>query len=294
MSSDDAVTVERQSPEEAFGLLSNDLRVDILQALGEAGDPQRFSELREAVGERDSGKFNYHLGKLVGHLVVHDDEGYRLSLAGRKMYGAMVSGAYTTDAEIEPFEFEGPCPMCRHEFLVAEYADEQVRMYCPECEHWRNEFSFPPASLDQFEREELPYAFDRWMFAQVSKVVFGFCANCGGRVEGGLEASDEDEYPMPVRAIYRCERCGDRLESYPALPLMFHPTAVAYFNDHGIDVLNDPSWAYFGDEEEIGIELASESPVKARVRFTVGDSELVALVGPDVTIEDVSVTADTC
>lgn len=289
MDSDGSPTVERQSPEEAFGLLSNDLRVDILHALGEAGDVQRFSELRTTVGERDSGKFNYHLGKLVGHLVVHDEDGYRLSLAGRKMYGAILSGAYTTEAEIDAFEFEGPCPMCGREHLVTEYADEKVQMYCPACEHWRNEFSFPPASLDQFERDELPHAFDRWMHVTVSKVVHGFCANCGGRVDGTLEVPDEPEYRMPVRARYNCDRCGDRVEAYPALPLMFQPEAVAFFHDHGIDVLNDPSWEYFGDEAEIDVEIQTEDPLTARVRFGIDGDELVAIVGPAVSIESITV-----
>ena len=290
MTSDDGVTVQRQSPEEAFGLLSNDLRVDILQALGGGGDPQRFSELREAVGERDSGKFNYHLGKLVGHLVVHEDDGYRLSLAGRKMYGAMISGAYTTEAEIEPFEFEGPCPMCGAATLVAEYADEKARMYCRECDLWQNEFSFPPASLDQFDRDELPSAFDRWMRATVTKYIYGFCGNCGGRVDGRLDPVDDPDHPMPAQATWECRRCGDSLRAYPALPLLYDVRAVEFFSDHGIDVLRDPSWHHLAGEGEIDVELVSENPVTASVTFRIGGDELVAVVGPNASIEELSVS----
>jgi len=289
MSGDESVTVERQSPEAAFGLLSNDLRVDILQALGESEEPMAFSTLREAVGERDSGKFNYHLGKLTGHIVVHEDDGYRLSMAGRQMFGAIVSGAYTTDAELEAFEFEGPCPMCGRDQLVAEYADERALMYCPDCEHWRNEFSFPPASLDQFDREELPYAFDRWMRATISKVVYGFCANCGGRVDGQLEQVDDPENPMPVQVRYDCDRCGDSIRAYPALPVMFDPEAIAFFQAHGVDLLHDPSWRYFEREEDITIEIADRDPLRARVAFRLDGDELEAIVGHDVTLESVTV-----
>lgn len=126
------------------------------------------------MGERDSGKFNYHLGKLTGHFVTKDDNGYRLSLAGNQMYGAIQSGAYTANASLDPFEFEGPCPLCGSDVLVAEYADEKAKLYCPNCAEWRNEFSFPPASLDQYTRNELPYAFDRWMRATV--VLFSLAA----------------------------------------------------------------------------------------------------------------------
>jgi len=58
-------------PREAFALLGHDLRLEILLALldrWEAArtEPQRYSELMRAVGTQDSGKFNYHLGKLRG------------------------------------------------------------------------------------------------------------------------------------------------------------------------------------------------------------------------------------
>lgn len=288
MNSEEGVVVERQSPEEVFGLLSSDLRVDILQALGETRDPLAFSALRQAVGERDSGKFNYHLGKLIGHLVVHEDDGYRLSLAGRKMYGAIISGTYTTDAEIAPFEFDGPCPMCGNDVLVAEYADEKARMNCPACGEWLNEFSFPPASLDQFERDELPEAFDRWMQATVAKVVLGFCANCGGRVDGQLEPIDEGS--LSVQAHYTCGRCGDEVRAYPALPLMFTPVAVSFFADHGVNVLRDPSWTYFDGAESIAIDTESEDPLRARVRFVLDGETLEATIGPDVTVESVSIS----
>jgi len=287
MGRDASRTVARQTPEETFGLLSNDRRVDILQALGEAAEPRSFSALRERVGERDSGKFNYHLGKLVGHLVVRDDDGYRLSIAGRQTYGAIVSGAYTTEAELTPFEFEGPCPMCGRKHLVAEYADERAKLYCPDCELY-NEFSFPPASLDQFDREELPYAFDRWMRATISKVVYGFCSNCGGRADGHLEREDAD-YPVPVTVRYECDRCGDVVQGYPLLPLLYRVETVSFFADHGVDVLHDPTWRYFRSEEEMDVAVASEDPLRTRVRLTLDGDELVAVVGPDVTVEDVTV-----
>jgi hypothetical protein len=289
VSTKNEVTVERQSPEAAFGLLSNDLRVRILQALSEAGEPIAFSRLRKAVDERDSGKFNYHLGKLVGHLVVHDDDGYRLSLAGRKVYGAIISGAYTTDAEIEPFEFEGPCPVCGAEHLVAGFTDECAKMHCDDCEGFRNEFSFPPASLEQFTREELPYAFDRWMRAMVSKVVHGFCSNCGGRVDGRLHKIDDSDYPMPVQAHYDCKRCGDTVQSSPALPLMFQAVAIEYFADHGVDLVNDPSWKYFTAEDDVSIEIVNDEPVQAQIQFSLSDESLVAIVDSNVKVESVTI-----
>lgn len=288
MHNEKAVAVERQSPEEAFGLLSNDLRVSIVRALGEANKPLSFSALREGVGERDSGKFNYHLGKLTGHFVTKDEDGYSLSLAGTQMYGAIQSGAYTTNASLAPFEFEGPCPLCGSDVLVAEYADENAKLYCPACEEWRNEFPFPPASLDQYTRDELPYAFDRWMHATVLKVLQGFCSNCGGRIDGQLEPVQTDSQ-IRVRAVFECGRCRDKLTASAMLPALFHPVAVSFFEDHGIDVLNDPSWRYFDAKTNFTVDVASDDPLTARVSIEFTDGELVATIGPEGTTENVTV-----
>jgi DNA-binding transcriptional ArsR family regulator len=286
MNGEDAAAVERRPPEAAFGLLASDLRVAILRALGEGGDGQTFSELRERVGEQDSGKFNYHLGKLVGSFVTRGDDGYALSLAGRQVYGAIRSGAYTADATIEPFALAGPCPMCGAPELTAEYDKEVARLSCPDCDVWRNEFSFPPGTLDQFEPEELPHAFDRWMRATVQKVLQGFCSNCGGRVAGRLERTPDA--PMPAVAVFACDRCGDELRSSPAIPVFFTPTAVSFFADHGVDVFTDPSWRYVTPDDELDVSVAEDS-LTAAVTVTRDGDKLTATVDEDVTVTDAAV-----
>jgi DNA-binding HxlR family transcriptional regulator len=53
---------------EAFEVLGNGIRTAMVLELADAG-PLSFSELRERVGVTDSGRFNYHLEKLVGRFV---------------------------------------------------------------------------------------------------------------------------------------------------------------------------------------------------------------------------------
>lgn len=57
------------SPDEAFAVLGNETRMEILQSLGEAERPLVFSELREAVEIDDPGQVNYHLNQLKRHFV---------------------------------------------------------------------------------------------------------------------------------------------------------------------------------------------------------------------------------
>lgn len=288
MNNERTVVAEYRPPGETFALLSNDLRVDIVRTLGEAEEPMSFSAIRGAVGAEDSGKFNYHLRKLVDHFVTHGEDGYALSMAGDRVYGAILSGAYTADASIDPFEFEGPCSVCGHESLLAEYEDEYARLSCPDCGEWRNEFPFPAGSLDQFTRAELPTAFDRWMRATVLKFLQGFCENCGGRVEASLERSPAGDR-IPVRARFECGRCGDELRCSPTLPVLYHPAAVAFFDAHGVDVLNDPSWRYYDTDDEISVEVAEDEPLTARLSITVDDVELTATVDTDVEIGDIAI-----
>lgn len=70
---------------EVFELLGNDIRLRIVRELctAEPGCAVPFSRLRERVGVRDSGKFNYHLGRLRGPLVEKREDGYALTAAGR-------------------------------------------------------------------------------------------------------------------------------------------------------------------------------------------------------------------
>ena len=81
------------APEEAFSALGHEIRVAILRTLWEA-ETAAYSEVKERVGVRDSGQFNYHLGKLVDHFVERTVEGYHLSEAGQQTMQAIHAGIF--------------------------------------------------------------------------------------------------------------------------------------------------------------------------------------------------------
>lgn len=74
-----------------FDLLSDETRLRIVSVLAAhehanpAAPPLGFDVLRERVGVRDSGRFNYHLRKLDGTLVEKVDGGYGLTPTGRNV-----------------------------------------------------------------------------------------------------------------------------------------------------------------------------------------------------------------
>ena len=100
-------------PQDAFQLFSHELRLEILFALWEAPDyALSFSSLQSAVGERDSGKFTYHLEQLTGHFVTEIDGQYVLQYAGHRVIDAIQSGVFTTSPTVGPTTAPGQCPHC--------------------------------------------------------------------------------------------------------------------------------------------------------------------------------------
>jgi len=278
------VTVEHRSAEEAFALLGNETRIGILRALAASpGEPLSFSELQDRVAVRDSGQFNYHLGKLAGHFVRSGDEGYELTTAGKEVVGAIRAGTYTADTSIDPIELDDPCPRCEGT-LAADYEDEYVHIRCPDCSEWSTRFSFPPGTVEQFERDALPEAFDRWLHTRVARTVAGFCPRCSGRLNARLRP-DED-HPDGVAAAYTCDRCGPVAQIDVRGVVLAHAGAIGFYHDHGIDPATTPTWE-IDRQSDIEVELLDCDPPRARIEIAVDDECLVATVDEAASVASV-------
>ncbi|MFC6788109.1 hypothetical protein ACFQFD_19670 [Halobaculum halobium] len=159
-------------PAEAFALLGNETRIDILQSLHEAtierddDRPVAFSELYDRTGLDDSAHFNYHLKQLLDHFVRKvecgdpddgqagsddstgsDDcvEGYEFRTPGWKVVRSVFAGTFTGRSEVGPFDAPGACYECGGD-LVATYANELLTIACSECGRTPVNYSFPPGA----------------------------------------------------------------------------------------------------------------------------------------------------
>lgn len=264
------IRVEHRPPDEVFAVLGNETRVAILQAFVDADGPLTFSELREAVGMRDSGQFNYHLGKLVGTFIRESDdgEGYEPTLASLQVVGALVAGTYTADVTVDPIEVDDPCPTCGEGPLVVTFEDDHVDLTCTHCD-FLNHYGFPPGTVEQYDRQELPYVFDRWLWTLFQRIASGFCANCAGRLDGEL-LPEED----PPRVTWRCDRCGDSATASASTPILYHPGAQGFLYDHGIDTRTTPSWQV-ASKRDIDIETTEAG---VTVRLTVDGDTLTGYI----------------
>jgi DNA-directed RNA polymerase subunit RPC12/RpoP len=269
--------VTRRSPEETFALLGDETRVQILRALQEAG-PEKvltFSDLQDAVGTSDSGRFNYHLKKLTGHFIRKTEAGYTLTIAGGSVVGSMISGTYTATAEMDPLDMpDSRCMECGGPLRIT-YEDETIEIRCRDCEEIHGQFMVPPGTVEQFDREELPMAVSRWIRSQFAQAVAGFCPNCSGRMDPGIDRDEDGNF----MAVYECASCGEPVSSSMAATLLFEPAVIAFAYENGIDLVETPYWE-LGWLRKGNTKVVSTDPLELRVRISI-DAEIL-----DVTVNE--------
>jgi hypothetical protein len=105
----------RETAVDALSTLASEHRIAILQALATADKPLTFLELRERVGIRDTGRFNYHLSKLRERFVRETDDGYDLGHAGERVILAAAdvdSASARARTEASESTADEVCPVC--------------------------------------------------------------------------------------------------------------------------------------------------------------------------------------
>lgn len=281
----ETLSVERQSPDAVFGLLSNELRVEILKTLGQSSDTGlSFSELFDRVDVSDSGNFNYHLNELCGSFIRKAGT-YELTYAGKQVIGAIYAGTYTANATVEPVSIGWTCLLCGGE-MSAEYRDETAIIRCVDCEKGAR-FPFPPGSLDQYARDDLPRVFSRWWHHSIKRIAGRFCPTCAGRLSGELVRLPDEDGTQPSMAEFGCDRCGTHLRVSGATLATIHPVVEGFLTEHGFDTRNRHPSQVWGELDASHVYTISADPFRIGVQFAVPTEEVTAEIGPDATVTDV-------
>ncbi|WP_276273466.1 DUF7351 domain-containing protein [Haloarcula litorea] len=277
MTDDDGTT---RPPEAAFALFGHELRVEILFALWAAERHSLpFAELQSRVGERDSGKFNYHLSKLVGQFVGKNGDEYELRYPGHRVIDAIRTGFLHRTADVGPVTLDTDCRTCGAA-LTFTYEEYVARVGCLDCGDIVVAFPFDPGGVEGRSDEGVVDAFDRrtrlcWRFA-----VAGVCPMCAGVVRTGLapepgpelDSHYTDDHPA-VLAV-DCRQCS--FYNYPpaGILLCYHPAVAGWFADRGIDLRTTPLWAldFVADPDRVAVER--EDPLGVTVTATAGGERL--------------------
>jgi hypothetical protein len=302
------------SPDEAFSVLGSEVRLAVLRVLSAADGPLTYAELYERVEYDDPSNFSYHLDQLVGHFVRKTDQGYRLYDAGRRVVGAVLSGAVSDTPVVEPTEAEKQCPFCGAPVAVG-FQHGRVEQSCTECAGLLRFadsdgrrfteygslgfFMLPPAGVRGRSPQEMLEAAWTWRHADFLTDSAGVCSRCSAKLETSVEVceSHDDSDGM-------CEECGRRYAMMFNLycpNCNYDPTSIApgvllsntellaFLTDRGInpfvpESLNRASRALAEYDEEV----ISADPFEARLTFTVDGDSITVTLDDSLSVVDVT------
>lgn len=308
------------TPEEAFSLLGNETRMEILQVLGAAGygESLTFEQLRDRVDIRDSGQFNYHLGKLLDHFVEKTDNGYVLLPNGHRVVEAVFAETMTGAAELPSSMVRHPCPWCSADTEV-EFLEQRLYRYCPSCPGTYGHTALPGVSVDPEERgylgflnfppagsvdrdpEEAVAAATIWHHLRFLNPANGMCPRCGApstaRVEPCLAHGSSEEicescgYRHALRIDHRCSNCTFYVTSGFADWLLTNLDFVAFLVRHDINPIS-PTPEDIEVWVDYDAEILEEDPFRARLTFTIGEDGLSLTINDELEVIDATERSD--
>lgn len=309
-----------------FKLLSNSTRLGILLALWEAYDPHAednklaYSTIFDRVNVRDSGKFSYHLNKLIGDYVEEADGGYHLRNSGLKIVQTVISGAGLQEGTLPPTEIVLSCDRCGAPVELS-YEREYLYHKCTECEGNTGpdfdedrpvgtlmRWDFNPSGLVDRNPEEIFVAGVVKALRDFGLIVRGLCPECTGAVEsslqicedhnaGELEACPNCGTRDAIRVQYKCAVCkhGD---SYPVDSVIYdHPAVIAFCYENGIDHTFDVEnadacarlWEHIAARDHT---LVSSDPVRIQVTVPGEGEELKLILNESLDILEINRSSD--
>lgn len=304
---------------EAFETLANETRLAILLALWESESPgpprpsksessTQFSELRERVGIRDSGQFNYHLDKLVGPFLESLDEGYQLTTAAKQVLGAVLSGTFSEHGSFEGKPIDATCGHCGGS-VVIDYIDRVLIERCPKCEESGRASSeisgvigktdVPPVGLENTTPKEFHRKGRTWIRHRLFSMMEGVCPRCSGPVTARIHICEDHETgdgPLcercgmgaKIQAFFVCDVC--KKESFvPAHATIFTEQAVkAFYFERGLDydALFDASETEKLVDPIRKTEVQSEEPIEVVVTVEIDGDRLEITLDEDTRVTD--------
>lgn len=306
---------------EAFKILGNDTRLAILLALWEAKDPGPplnepsepsvpFSELRERVGIRDSGQFNYHLEKLADTFVESTDGGYTLTTSAEQVLSAVFAGTLSDQPSFEDEPIDAECNRCGTA-VVIDYTDGTIIERCPSCEGiWGvpddppgtlSKGYLPPVGLKNRSPQEFHRTGNTWTRHRLYSMMEGACPDCSGTVSTTVTVCDDHDTGggsvcghcggiYEFQTLFTCDVCKAEWWVPAHAPIFTDVAVTAFFFEHGLnpDVLYDKS-----AREELGaaIERAAvraQDPLELVVTVALDGDRLDVLLDGEARVVDVS------
>lgn len=309
------IDLDGLSPDEAFAILGNEIRLDTLRVLwhaavtsdgSDSGTPIAYSELLRRVNLRDSGQFNYHLSKLTPHFVRETEDGYRLSQAGERIARTVVA---VSDGEATEFpcELDADCPFCGSQ-ITAAYHDQHLLIECTECggrygddipEGVLTIMGFPAAGLtDRTPAEVLEQGVYKCML-DAAYLIHGICRDCAGPITSSVSICDDHQTeagpacetcgsPYEVWVEQQCKRCGLAKRLPIEMLTMGLAPVISFFYEHGVDVFQPTYEELDACINTLYATSVKEDPLRILVTIEADGDELSLTLDDSMTVLDVA------
>lgn len=302
------------SPEYAFALLGNEVRISIIHELAKADEPLGFNDLWHRVGISDSGRFNYHLGELEGHFVRKASDGYVLLEAGQNVVHAVYSGVLTERPERRRERIDEPCPLCG-EPVEVEVTNRGLARFCVACDGvygsrvvegertpaergFSGTIPLPPAA---FEERTLPDAYRTGQILLNLRMMHrarSICHHCAAPLEHEVEVCEDHDMepggvcsscgvlsgPYQVSVRSRCVNCTLRMGGDLGFMLYGRSSWMAYLLEQGIN----PVTATAAERPPWSHEVLGTDPFEGVFRWHGDGDALAVTVDEEVDIVDVT------
>ena len=250
--------MDQRAPADAFALVGNETRAEILRVLGEepwAG--LSFSELRSRVDpDLDSGQFNYHLQQLVGQF-----------------------DCYFCGSTVE-----------------ASYEDGIFHLRCPGCDHVYSHTMAPPSAVEGVAREELLARIDQYNRHTMLAFARGVCPVCVHGVDRefipGESAWSEGVERFDLFVRHTCGYCGNRHFMSVGLALLYRPLVVCFFHGRGLDVTSAPHWELEFAMTDRDVTVRSRDPWEVALETTCDGDRLELVVDETLGLVEQRVVSD--
>ena len=282
----------REAAREAFSVLAHDIRLAIVLALldGWAGvhtEARSYSELMDAVGMEDSGKFNYHLSRLRGVYVEQVGERYVPTASAVALYHTVVATRPTELAEQTEFDIEMACPYCSGS-VIGRYEQEYLTVECSECDDWWGlSYPFPKNGLRGRSGDDVLSALENRAMHDVGLARTGQCPACAGHTTVDIPRDRLDGERYPTVEMY-CETCSWLATIDVLNALRFEPRVVAGLAELGCFLETDEQ-EIEDVYPDVSGRVESTDPFRAAVEVELDGGLVTLVVDDELAVRSVSI-----
>lgn len=277
-----------QTADDVFQLLSDEIRLDVLRTVAVAQREKRqtgvtelsFSEIYDRVDVDDTSKLSYHLGELTGTFLRKHGDGYAFTHAGEQLVRFVLAGNYRQPPEVGQVETEGSCLFCEETTLVASLHDQYFMIRCSACDRPAYAYRVRPAQVRSHTGADLIESVIREQAGDLLKARRGVCPDCAGALDTEVMSAENEASPDGVPLSYatasECQECLRFLSLPLTHAAVFHPEAIAFYWEHGVDVLGTGLWEFhhYLDDGRWTADRTGTDPAEYRVEFRHDTSSL--------------------